>query len=619
MCGISGVQGGFKGVEPTLLSHRGPDSRGEVCRNDTRLVHCRLSILDLSEAASQPMPNEDETLWLVFNGEIYNFQELREALVAKGHRFRSRSDSEVVLHGYEEHGLGIISMLRGMFAFALYDEKEDELVLARDPFGIKPLVYAELPNGFVFASELRVLASLPEFPREIDDQAVNFYFRLNYIPAPWTVWKHARKLEPGHYLRVRRGRVVEHAPHYTLPAPSWTGSAEDAAEALTQALQESVRLHLVSDVPLGAFLSGGLDSSTIVALAQRELAEPVKTFAVTFPEVPHYDESKYARTVAQALGTNHTEIPVTASEAQNTLLEIVDHLDEPFGDSSLVPSAIVSKVTRQHVKVALSGDGGDEFFAGYNKYQGLKLANRLMPLAPVIRGIANLPLREDRSTLMGDRVRQLRKLARSQHKDPLVRVVRMMENSSAEETALMLKHSDHNDLVGNEIGRLLREGEQLGLEGVNLLLYSDARFILPYDMLSKVDTASMRYSLEVRVPIIDIDVARLAFSLPGEWKLRGFQRKWIIRKVAEPLLPREILDRPKGGFGIPIGQWLKSEFYDLFRDTLSPKRVHNTGILNGDYIQRHFDEHMAGRRDRFPELWSVFVFQRWWDRYFGSN
>ena len=619
MCGISGVQGKFASIDPGLLSHRGPDASGEVEHADTRLIHRRLSIIDLSEAGNQPMPNEDRTLWLVFNGEIYNFQELREALIAKGHRFRSASDSEVVLHGYEEHGLGVLSMLRGMFAFALFDQKRDELILARDPFGIKPLVYAELAQGFAFASELRVLASLSEFPRELDGEAVNFYFRLNYIPAPWTVWKHARKLEPGHYLKVRSGRVVEKASYYTLATEKWSGSAEDAVESLTETLQESVRLHLVSDVPVGAFLSGGLDSSIIVALAQREMSEQLQTFTISFPDVPHYDESHYAQTVAQALGTRHTDIPVTASDAQATLVEIVDHLDEPFGDSSLVPTAIVSKATREHTKVALSGDGGDEFFAGYNKYQGLKLAKRLMPLAPVIRGMAALPFREDRSTLIGDRVRQLRKLARIQDRDPAVRVIRSMESCSAEDTSRLLRNSNHSDLLGKEIGRLFDEGRRLGMEDLNLVLYADARFVLPYDMLSKVDTASMRYSLEVRVPFVDPEVATAAFSLPPDWKLRGLQRKWVLRKVAEPLLPTEIVSRSKGGFGIPIGQWLRSDLQPLFRNTLSPEKIERTGVVNPAYVESYFQEHMSGKRDRFWELWSLFVFQRWWERHFDQG
>ena len=565
------------------------------------------------------MPNEDRTLWMVFNGEIYNFRELRAPLEAKGHRFRSTSDAEVLLHGYEEYGLDILPRLRGMFAFALFDERKEELFLARDPFGIKPLVYAALPQGFAFASELRVLASLPEFPREIDEEATSFYFRLNYIPAPWTIWKSARKLEPGFYMRVQKGRIMEHAPYYQLPADKWQGSKEDAAEALTEALQQSVKLHLNSDVPLGAFLSGGLDSSLVVAMAQKELKEAVKTFTVTFPEAPHYDESKYARVVAQALDTDHTEIPVTAREAKGTLLEIVDHLDEPFADSSLVPSAIISKLTRRHVKVALSGDGGDELFAGYNKYQGLKLGRLLMPLAPLFRGIARLPLREDRGTLIGDRVRQFRKLANSQRHAPSDQMVGTMEVATDKDLAVLLQRPKHAGIVRHQIEELLREGSSLGLEGINLALYSDARFVLPHDMLFKADTASMRYALEVRVPIVDTDVARLAFSLPSQWKLRGFQRKWILKKVAEPLLPRETLSRPKGGFGIPIGAWIRDDFYQLFRDSLQPKKLQAGGMLNGDHVEAVFQEHVGGKRDRFHELWNVFVFQRWWERWLGRG
>jgi asparagine synthase (glutamine-hydrolysing) len=615
MCGLAGLQGQLTLPSKDILAHRGPDAFGQYQAQETQLFHWRLSILDLSEAGNQPMSNETGKLWLIFNGEIYNFQTLRLELEHKGHRFRSQSDSEVLLHLYEEYGQEMLPKLRGMFALALYDEVQEELFLARDPFGIKPLVYSELPEGFAFASELRLLASLPEFPRTIDPAAVEFYFRLNYIPAPWTIWKNARKLRPGHFLRVRQGRIIQEGRYTSLVSQPWPGSVEAAEEALRATLVESVRAHLISDVPLGAFLSGGLDSSLVVAMAQETLNSPIQTFTVSFPEFPHYDEGSYARETAKLLGTNHTEIPITAAQAQQVLEEMVDHLDEPFADSSLIPSAIVTSATRQHVKVALSGDGGDELFAGYNKYQGLHLAEQALPLAPLLKGLAHLPLPERRGTPWGDRVRQFRKLTRLLEKVPSVRLMRSMEVLSERDFGQVVNTLQNNGLIQEQLDQLLAEAETAGFLDLNKVLYLDAHFVLPYDMLFKVDTASMAHALEVRVPFVDIEVARLAFSFPGDWKLKGYQRKWILRQIAQHYLPASILNRPKWGFGIPIGEWIRKDLKALFQETLSPVQVTRGGILNSQAIERLFSEHLSQRYDRFWELWSLFVFERWRAKY----
>lgn len=615
MCGLAGLQGQLMLSAKDILAHRGPDAFGQYHEKETQLFHWRLSILDLSEAGNQPLTNETGRLWLVFNGEIYNFQALRLDLERKGHQFKSHTDSEVLIHLYEEYKQEMLPRLRGMFAFALYDADQDELLLARDPFGIKPLVYTELPQGFAFASELRLLTALPEFPREIDPAAVEFYFRLNYIPAPWTIWKHARKLRPGHFLRVQRGRVIQEGRYANLEVQPWSGSVEAAEELLKSTLLESVGAHLVSDVPLGAFLSGGLDSSLVVAMAQEILNTPVQTFTISFPEIPHYDDAFYAQKVAQALGTNHTEIPITAVQAQQVLEEIVHHLDEPFADSSLVPSAIVSGAIRQHVKVALAGDGGDELFAGYNKYRGLQLAEQVLPLAPLLKGLAHLPLPERRGTHWGNQFRHFRKLVSLLEKAPRMRILRSMEVLSEQHFGQVVNTVQSNGLIQKQLDQLLAEAEAAGFSGLNTVLYLDTLFGLPYDMLFKVDISSMFHALEVRVPLIDIEVARLAFSFPGDWKLKGSQSKWIFRRVAQSYLPPEILKRPKRGFAIPIGEWIRKDLKPLFQETLDPIQVQKGGILNPAGIDRLFSEHLSQKYDRFWELWSLFVFERWRAKY----
>lgn len=413
-------------------------------------------------------------------------------------------------------------------------------------------------------------------------------------------------------MRVCDGRIIEKRRYFRLEQHPWLGTLEEAVDELDDALQKSVSAHLLSDVPIGAFLSGGLDSSLVCALAQRALAIPLRTFTVTFPEWSVYDESRYARRVAQYLGTQHEEIPVTAHETLEVLNEIVEHLDEPFADSSLVNVAIISKVARQHVKVVLSGDGGDELFAGYNKYQGLWLSGRLWfpPFQVALRAIARLPWPERRGSRVGNRIRQFRKFVEFLHPDPFERYRRATLMTELNLVQRLLNHiwikdTDPLRIAYEEALHLFGEGDE-----VNQWLLADACFVLPYDMLHKVDTASMRYSLEVRVPLVDVKLARLAFSLPGDWKLHGLKRKWILRQVAARYLPQEVIERPKGGFGIPVGEWLRREMRDEFEEVLSPRALKGS-IWNVETVQSLLREHLAGRRDRYWELWNVYVFERW--------
>lgn len=612
MCGISGYQGHVRGFPWEALRHRGPDAMGALEQEGVGLFHCRLSIIDLTDAGRQPMPNEDQTLWLVFNGEIYNHRTLRKELESLGHRFHSRSDAEVILHGYETWGDQVLHHLRGMFAFALYNTQNNELFIARDPFGIKPLVYAELPGAFVFASELRVLANLPDFPRDMDETALHLYLRLNYIPHPHTIYRAARKLEPGSLLRVQEGKIVEHRTWYTLSYDSPFSNLEKAEHHLEETFKTSVRLHLESDVPVGAFLSGGLDSSLVVAMAREHLPN-LQTFTITFPDVPAYDESKYAKRVARALDIPHTEIPVTQKEAQQMIKTLLDHLDEPFADSSLIPTALISQVTREHVKVALSGDGGDEFFAGYNKYQGLRLAAWFAPFRKILQAVASLPLPEGRGSRIHDRIRQFRKLSRASHPDPWVRLEQLY-TVIPQENLPIPSLRQRPDPLRPLLQQLMEEASRQGFDGLNRVLYVDSRLVLPADMLWKVDTASMRVALEVRVPFVDPEVARVAFSLPAAWKLRGLSRKWILRRIARHWLPQEILERPKGGFGIPIGEWIRGAWGKSLQEVLFSPESKRLGFAPKE-VQRLWEDHRQGRRDTFWELWNLFVLVRWAQRW----
>ncbi len=625
MCGIFGLMGKSKVSAPEIaalqstLQHRGPDCSGYLQRENVILIHTRLSVIDLSNSGNQPMTNEDGSLWLIFNGEIYNSPELRQRLLKRGHRFKSSSDSEALLHLYEEQGSDMLKGLRGMFAFAIYNQISNEIFAARDPFGIKPFFYGQFSGGFAFASELRALLNLHDFPREVDWEGLSLYLRLNYIPAPWTIWKWARRLEPGHFLSIRKGEIVKKEKYFELKNDPWEGSLEDAIEALDQTLTDSVRTHLVSDVPVGALLSGGLDSSLVTSLAQKNLRRAVQTFTITFPGFYTYDESRYAREVSQYLNTEHEEIPVSSQEAREAIVEMLNHLDEPFADSSLVPMAIISKIARGHVKVALSGDGGDELFAGYNKYQALWLAERLNPIRPIFRSAANLPIHENRGSLIGDKWRQFRKFSHIMAPDSFERYVRATRAKNEESVRNICSVSDANGSLTDDVLKVhWQRGREKGFEGGNLWLYADANFVLPYDMLHKVDTASMKYSLEVRVPLIDSHVMNLSFSLPYKWKLRNGRRKWILKKMAERYLPSSIINRQKRGFGVPIGEWLRDGLRETFEEILCLETEGKSSIWKHNALQQMFSEHLSRRRDRFWDLWNIFVFE-WWQRKWTPN
>ena len=625
MCGIGGYYRSDGGavLKNQILSinsaqaHRGPDDEGLWIEGAIGLANSRLSIIDLSPAGHMPMTSEDGSVTITYNGEVYNHLELRSYLESKGHRFKSNSDTEVVLRLYLEHGAGCLALLRGMYALAIFDRTLGELLLARDPYGIKPLVYAELPHAFAFASEVRALMKLPGLSKEADWTALSLYLVLNYIPAPWSSWKGVRKLLPGHFLRVREGRVVECRSYCPPQVTPWQAGEEEAIDALQEALKESVRLHQAADVPVGVFLSGGLDSSLIAAIAVESSSEPVHTFTVKFPDFQTFDESPQARRVAEFLNTDHEEISVSATEAQEAIPEVLDHLDEPFADPALVPSAILSRVTRSHVKVALSGDGGDELFGGYNKYLGLNYARNLAPLGPILRLVAQLPLRFRSVSPFDSFWQRFKKLSYITGTDILESSVRAMSVFPPEELVRLVKNETiegHNRVKGL-IGDLIAQGRKVGLKGINLPLYADTHFVLPYDMLHKIDTASMRYGLEVRVPLVDPQVAGLAQSFPETWKVHRGQRKRILYKVAQRYFPNSVLGgRRKHGFDIPLGEWLRQGSLPEIAEVLSPSQVRQGGVFHAAAVSRLLKEHMDGRNDHFSKLWNIYVFERWRQR-----
>jgi asparagine synthase (glutamine-hydrolysing) len=612
-----------------LLAHRGPDDSDVYLRHQGNvscgLGHRRLSIIDLSEAGRQPMSNEDRTVWMVFNGEIYNFAALREEMERKGHRFASRTDSEVIIHLFEEEGSAGIARLVGMFALALWSEKTRTLVLARDHVGIKPLVYYRDGKKFLFASEIKSILADPAVRKEIDLEALDLYLSLNYIPAPHTIFKNIRKLRPGHILTVRDGVLTEEEfwdidPGMPADAPDHRDFEETKA-TLFRTLEDAVHSQMVADVPLGAFLSGGIDSSVIVGLMARNASGPVKTYAIGFADMPMYDESAYAREVAAFHHTEHHEIMLSSREIIDTIPAVLASFDEPFGDSSAVPTYVVARETVRDVTVALSGDGGDELFAGYRMYKGEAWHRRycLIPrllraglLEPVIR---SLP--DSRDNKYGEQIRRIKKFLRGAKETFAERVFAWNELFSPESKKALLTDSygtDHQlapELFAASLNRR-------PTDYINRMLYADLKISLPADMLWKVDMMSMRHSLEVRVPLLDHRVCELAFQIGGEWKIRHGRSKYVFIETFKDILPKSLHNRPKWGFEMPISKWLKSDLRYLIEENLSQERINREGIFHYPTVKKLIDNLMSNRSDTSWQIWNLIVFQVWYSHY-GKN
>jgi asparagine synthase (glutamine-hydrolysing) len=608
MCGICGVVSANGSVDPervarmsATLVHRGPDSAGELVDGPAALAARRLSIIDL-ETGDQPIANEDGTLHVVQNGEIYNYRELRRELERAGHSFRTHGDTEVLLHLYEQHGTGFAARLRGMFAVAIWDAPHRRLVLARDRFGIKPLYYRDVDGELAFASELRAL------PRgEIDLDALEAFLAFNSIPAPLTIFREVRKLPAGHVLVWDDGRV--RVERFARPAPLPERDDEEAelVEELRSRLRDSVRAHLVSDVPVGVLLSGGVDSALLAALAAEETAEPLRTFSIGFEE-RSFDELADARRVAERYGTRHREL-VLRPDAALLLPALAEAFDEPFADSSALPTYLVSELAAGDVKVALSGEGGDELFGGYYTYAADLLAERVGGLARLTRPVVE---RLPTSTAKASFDYRAKRFVRSAHLPPLERHHGWKEIFSPDLRAELTGRRsafDPVDLLRARYEETRGADELARLQDVDLGVY------LVDDLLVKTDRASMAHSLEARVPYLDPVVTNLALALPTRHQVRGLSKKVLLRKAAKPLLPREIVHGKKRGFSIPAAAWLRGELEPFARETLSEGTLRRQGLFQPAVVQRELDDHVAGREDRSRQLWGLLAFTLWHERH----
>ena len=583
------------------LAHRGPDSNGTFVDGGVALAARRLSIIDL-DTGDQPIANEDGTVVVVQNGEIYNYEELTHELRRAGHRFRTHGDTEVLVHAYEEWGTAFAERLRGMFAVAIWDGRERRLVLARDRYGIKPLYYRALDGSIEFASELRAL------PRgEIDLDALEAFLAFNSVPAPCSIFRDTRKLPPGHVL-VWNGRVE--LQRFARPAPAVETRSEDESELIEELrarLRDSVRAHLVSDVPVGVLLSGGVDSCMLAALAAEESGEPLRTFSIGFEE-RSFDELGDARLVAERYGTVHCEL-VLRPDAALLLPALADAFDEPFADSSALPTYLVSQLAAEDVKVAVSGEGGDELFGGYYTYAADLLAQRLGGLAAFARPLVE---RLPTSTRKASLDYRAKRFVRAAHLPPLERHHGWKEIFSAEVRAELTGRRSPFDPVD-----LLRKrfAETEGAPLLARLQDVDLGTFLVDDLLTKTDRASMAHSLEARVPFLDSVVTGFALALPTRHKVRGLSKKRLLRKAAEPLLPAQIVNGRKRGFSIPAGAWLAGELEPFARDTLAADVLRRQGFFRHEPVRRLLDEHVAGRQDWSRQLWGLLAFTLWYERH----
>ena len=627
MCGVCGVviadgrppDAAVLAAMCDTITHRGPDDQGTWIGDGVGLGMRRLSIIDPA-GGHQPISNEDGSVWIVFNGEIYNYRELRERLAAAGHRFATQTDTEVVVHAYEEWGAPkFLERLNGMFAFALWDRRHRQLTLARDRVGIKPLHYALLPDRLLFGSEIKALTADPTLPRAIDAQALREYLSFEYVPTPRSILRDVRKLPPGHLLIYepdrRREPVVRRWWDVDLRA-SEAASVTDldaCASGVREALRAAVRREMVSDVPVGVFLSGGVDSSAVAAMMSEVAPGEVNSFSIGF-EDRSFDESRYAQLVARHLNTRHRELVLGARDLENLVPTITELLDEPMADASIVPTYLLCGFTREHVKVALGGDGGDELFAGYPTVKAHRLAGYYRWLPRVLREAVLRPV-VDRLPVNLDNLSfdyRAKRFVGSADREVGDRHVRWMGSFPAEEAAGVLARDVARHPADTALAEHVAAAQALR-EPLNQVLYLDMKLYLENDILVKIDRASMMNSLEARVPLLNADFVEHVARLPLAVKLRGLSSKYIFRRALRGLLPDEVIDRPKKGFGIPVGRWFRGPLRELLLDTLSQDKLERQGFFRWGGVEALIDAHMSGRRDHRKELWTLFIFQRWFD------
>lgn len=631
MCGITGIVA-FNEIGRISMIHlsaatdrlqqRGPDSRGVHTDYFVGLGHRRLSIIDTSVGGAQPMQDENGRYTLVFNGEIYNYRQLRQELEGKGYAFQSDSDTEVLLKMYIEHGQACLQHFNGFFAFAIHDKEADILFIARDRLGIKPLLYYQDGDRFLFASEMKCLLAFG-LPRELNFEALHMYLQLNYVPAPHSMLKGVRKLMPGECLTLEKGRL-EVKSWYTLPYDAQRQNPEGLSyEQQQQKLQElmelSVQRRLVADVPLGAFVSGGIDSSVITALASRHV-DKLNTFSIGYKDEPYFDETRYAKLVAEKYKTEHTVFSLTNQDLYSQLHNVLNYIDEPFADSSALPVYILSMHTKKKVTVALSGDGADELFSGYNKHAAAFRAIQGGWKAEVVRELLPLwrMLPKSRNAPLSNTFRQLQRFAEGMNLSARERYWRWAGFSTENDSLKLLSAGSRATLEQEVYAQQkallvepIREGD------LNSFFYTDVQLVLPNDMLTKVDLMSMAHGLEVRVPFLDHEVAAFAFQLPVESKINGQMKKRIVQDAFRELLPPELYNRPKHGFEVPLLKWFRTELRSLIEnDLLADDFVREQGVFEvGEVQQLKKQLFSSSPGDVHARIWGLIVFQHWWKRY----
>lgn len=596
------------------LVHRGPDDEGQILMDSVGLGMRRLSVIDLV-TGHQPLSNEDGKIWIVFNGEIYNFLELREELISLGHIFRTKTDTETIVHGYEQWGEDVLKRLNGMFAFALWDEQKKRLLLARDHIGIKPLYWYKDENQLVFGSEIKAILQYPGIHCSVDLKALSRYLTFEYIPSPFSIFKEIRKLEPGSRL-ILENQSIRIESYWDCEPKPYPWKEKEAVAYLQELFQDAVKRQLISDVPLGAFLSGGIDSSILVSVMAQVSDRPVKTFSIGFKE-SSYNELPYARAVAQKYHTEHHE-EVIEPHALELTERLIRYLDEPFGDFSIFPTFLVSQMARKHVTVILSGDGGDELFAGYDTYKAHRFdqwfyrrlpfflkSKVLLPLAKKLpptekkKGWINSYKRFMYGTMLPESLKHGRWMVF------LFPEIRKM--LFTEEVFHALENDDPFEAV---LQYLNGEGEDVARTG-----YADVKTYLVDDILVKVDRMSMAVSLEARVPYLDYRMVEFALSLPPEFKMKGFQTKVILKKAFWQDLPKEVQRRGKQGFSIPIKNWIRNELKSMMLDLLSEEKIRREGFFRPEFVSQLVKEHLEGLENHSHLLWALMVFEQWYDLY----
>ncbi|HMW13438.1 MAG TPA: asparagine synthase (glutamine-hydrolyzing) [Chitinophagales bacterium] len=629
MCGIAGAYS-FKNklVEQqclqnaaTSLNKRGPDNQNFVTIGKASLVHARLSIIDTSVAANQPIYDITQRYAIIFNGEIFNYQSVRDELLQKGVQFKTHSDTEVLLYAYIHFGESFLHKLNGFFAFAIHDKQEDTLFIACDRFGIKPLYYYSDDDFFFFGSELKNILQFP-IKKEIDWSAVSLYFQMNYIPGKNAIFKNIQRLEPGQQLSIRNNNIEikrwYNIPYNALNAEQNQLSYEEQKKKLLALMDDSVRLRLIADVPLGAFLSGGIDSSVVTAMASRHTPH-LNTFSIGFESNAFFDETPYANLVAKHFKTNHTVFKLKNDDLFESLHELLDYSDEPFADSSALLVNILSKFTRQHVTVALSGDAGDELFAGYNKHYGEWQMRNNSWQASIIHLLQPVweKLPKSRSGNIANKIRQLERFAKGMDLKPAERWWQWCCINDTNYVEQLI--GDKADLSITEMIKIRQQYASLvQYDGtLNDCLLADVNMVLPYDMLTKVDRMSMRNSLEVRVPFLDYRIVEFAFSLPVSSKINGNMKKKIVQDAFREVLPNELYNRPKKGFEVPLLQWFRTDLKDkILNDWLSDEYIQQQGVFNINTIQQLKLQLFSNNPgDVHAQIWALIVFQNFWRKY----